>query len=101
MNLFTALFLLNLTFLSNEWVAGTGSNVGCVIIATVMHYSMLTTFTWFALQALHLYLRLIKMSNTKSSKNYMLRMCIPAWGKAESFWLMGSLIILNRKMKNK
>ncbi|XP_062379452.1 adhesion G protein-coupled receptor G3-like isoform X2 [Sardina pilchardus] len=79
MNLFTALFLLNLTFLSNESVANMGSNIGCIAIATLMHYSMLSTFTWFALQALHLYLRLVRMSNTKDVKNYMLKMCIPAW----------------------
>ncbi|XP_076155857.1 adhesion G protein-coupled receptor G3-like isoform X1 [Alosa pseudoharengus] len=79
MNLFTALLLLNLTFLTNESVANMGSNIGCIIIATLMHYSMLSTFTWFAMQALHLYLRLVKMSNTKDIKNYMLKMCIPAW----------------------
>ncbi|KAG5266197.1 hypothetical protein AALO_G00250850 [Alosa alosa] len=79
MNLFTALLLLNLTFLTNESVANMGSNIGCIIIATLMHYSMLSTFTWFAMQALHLYLRLVKMSNTKDIKNYMLKMCMPAW----------------------
>ncbi|XP_031436418.1 adhesion G-protein coupled receptor G2-like [Clupea harengus] len=79
MNLFLALFLLDLTFLSNEWVANTGSYPGCIIIATLMHYSMLSTFTWFAMQALHLYLAFVRASNNKTYKNYMLKMCLSAW----------------------
>ncbi|KAL2098651.1 hypothetical protein ACEWY4_005131 [Coilia grayii] len=79
MNLFIALFLLNLTFLSNEWVANTGNYPGCIIIATLMHYSMLATFTWFAMQALHLYLHLVRMADLRTYKHYMLKMCIPAW----------------------
>ncbi|XP_063040145.1 adhesion G-protein coupled receptor G6-like, partial [Engraulis encrasicolus] len=79
MNVFLALFLLNLTFLTNEFVANTGSYVGCVIIAMLMHYSMLATFTWFAMQALHLYLHLVMMLDIKTFKHYMLKMCLPAW----------------------
>ncbi|XP_063040146.1 adhesion G-protein coupled receptor G2-like [Engraulis encrasicolus] len=79
MNVFVALFLLNLTFLTNEWVANTGSYVGCVAIAMLMHYSMLATFTWFAMQALHLYLHLVMMLDIKTFKHYMLKMCLPAW----------------------
>ncbi|KAL2098652.1 hypothetical protein ACEWY4_005132 [Coilia grayii] len=79
MNVFMALFLLNLTFLSNEWVANTGNYPGCIIIATLMHYSMLATFTWFAMQALHLYLHLVRMADHRTYKHYMLKMCIPAW----------------------
>ncbi|XP_056332393.1 adhesion G-protein coupled receptor G2-like [Danio aesculapii] len=44
-NILVALFLLNVSFLSNESVANSGDKNACVFIALLMHYSMLTTFT--------------------------------------------------------
>ncbi|TRY83551.1 hypothetical protein DNTS_016261 [Danionella cerebrum] len=62
MNLLVALFLLNLTFLSNESMASSGNKGACVFIALVMHYSMLSTFSWFFIQGLHMYLWLIRQN---------------------------------------
>uniref|UniRef100_A0A3B4CUL2 Uncharacterized protein n=1 Tax=Pygocentrus nattereri TaxID=42514 RepID=A0A3B4CUL2_PYGNA len=58
MNLFVALCLLNITFLSNQQVTNTNNNAACIIIAAVMHFSMLATFSWFFIQGLHFYLNL-------------------------------------------
>ncbi|KAF3844742.1 hypothetical protein F7725_007905 [Dissostichus mawsoni] len=38
-----------------------GNFAACVTIAAVMHYTMLATFTWFFMQALHLYFLLWKL----------------------------------------
>ncbi|CAM4642224.1 unnamed protein product [Leuciscus chuanchicus] len=77
MNMFVALFLLNLSFLSNESVANTGDKAACVFIALLMHYSMLTTFTWFFIQALHMYLWLIRQNITIT--NYMRKIIVFGW----------------------
>ncbi|KAB5517053.1 hypothetical protein PHYPO_G00185030 [Pangasianodon hypophthalmus] len=76
-NLFLALFLLNLSFLINESVANTGNVIGCKLMAGVMHYSMLSTFTWFGLQALHLCLQLAL--NVTTIQNYITKLSIAGW----------------------
>ncbi|XP_067310557.1 adhesion G-protein coupled receptor G6-like [Pseudorasbora parva] len=77
MNMFVALFLLNLSFLSNESVANTNVKAACVFIALLMHYSMLTTFTWFFIQALHMYLWLIRQN--VAITNYMRNITVFSW----------------------
>ncbi|XP_051501828.1 adhesion G-protein coupled receptor G2-like isoform X2 [Myxocyprinus asiaticus] len=76
-NMFVALFLLNLSFLCNESVANTQDNSACIVIALIMHYSMLATFTWFFIQALHMYLWLIRQNVT--IKNYMRKISAVGW----------------------
>ncbi|XP_056107543.1 adhesion G-protein coupled receptor G2-like [Rhinichthys klamathensis goyatoka] len=76
-NMFVALFLLNLSFLSNESVANTEDKAACVFIALLMHYSMLATFTWFFIQALHMYLWLIRQNVTIT--NYMRKIIVFGW----------------------
>ncbi|XP_047673941.1 adhesion G-protein coupled receptor G2 isoform X2 [Tachysurus fulvidraco] len=76
-NLFVALFLLNLSFLVNESVARTGDEIGCKLMAGTMHYFMLSTFTWFGLQALHLCLQLTQ--NVAGIQNYVTKLCIAGW----------------------
>ncbi|KAL7889090.1 hypothetical protein AOLI_G00040640 [Acnodon oligacanthus] len=76
-NLFVALVLLNLTFLTNEYVANTGNLVGCKLMAGFMHYCLLTSFTWFGLEALHLCLQLGR--NSTPIKHYLTKICIAGW----------------------
>ncbi|XP_051578790.1 adhesion G-protein coupled receptor G2-like isoform X5 [Myxocyprinus asiaticus] len=76
-NMFVALFLLNLSFLCNESIANTQDNSACIVIALIMHYSMLSTFTWFFIQALHMYLWLIRQNVT--TKNYMRKINVAGW----------------------
>ncbi|XP_016365714.1 adhesion G-protein coupled receptor G2-like [Sinocyclocheilus rhinocerous] len=77
MNMFVALCLLNASFLSNESVANTQDNAACVFIALVLHYSMLASFTWFFIQALHMYLWLIRQNVTIT--NYMRKITVLGW----------------------
>ncbi|XP_067274182.1 adhesion G-protein coupled receptor G5 isoform X2 [Pseudorasbora parva] len=77
MNLFIALFLLNLTFLTNEYIARMNSHIGCKVMAGVMHYSLLATFSWFAVEALHLCLQMTKHSVV--IKHYILKISVAGW----------------------
>uniref|UniRef100_A0A3B3HHW8 Adhesion G protein-coupled receptor G3 n=2 Tax=Oryzias latipes TaxID=8090 RepID=A0A3B3HHW8_ORYLA len=74
-----ALFLLNSTFLLTEWGANVELSWVCESVAALMHYSLLCCFTWMAIEALHLYLLLIKVFNTHY-KYYLLKLSVVGWG---------------------
>ncbi|XP_036951581.1 adhesion G-protein coupled receptor G2 [Acanthopagrus latus] len=74
-----ALLLLNTTFLLTEWGATVKPDWVCVFIAAFMHYSLLCCFTWMAIEALHLYLLLIKVFNTYY-KHYLIKLSLAGWG---------------------
>nr|XP_054597507.1 adhesion G-protein coupled receptor G5 isoform X1 [Nothobranchius furzeri]XP_054597508.1 adhesion G-protein coupled receptor G5 isoform X1 [Nothobranchius furzeri] len=76
-NLFIALFALNFCFLINKTIADLKNDSGCVAMAAFLHYSMLATFTWFSMQALHLYISLRKLS--ANTKHYIYKICITGW----------------------
>ena len=79
MNLFGAMLMLNLAFLINESIATLESFGACVAIAAAMHYTMLATFSWFFMEALHLYFSLWKI--TTEIKHYMTKIYIAGWGE--------------------
>ncbi|XP_028997263.1 adhesion G-protein coupled receptor G5-like isoform X2 [Betta splendens] len=77
-HLVAAMFLLNFTFLINNFVAQMKSSVGCTAMAALMHYFMLATFTWFAAQAFHLCLQLYTGGKIEVHR-YMLKVSITSW----------------------
>uniref|UniRef100_UPI0037E72C3B adhesion G-protein coupled receptor G5-like n=1 Tax=Semicossyphus pulcher TaxID=241346 RepID=UPI0037E72C3B len=78
-HLVLAMFMLNLTFLVNNYVPRLKSSVGCKIMAAVMHYFMLATFTWFAVQAFNLCLQL-RPGGRIVVRHLILKVCIISWG---------------------
>lgn len=84
-HLVTAMFLLNFTFLINNIVAKLKSSVGCKIIAALMHYFMLATFTWFAVQAFHLCLQM-HMGGKIVIRRYILKVSMTSWSEYTSLF---------------
>ncbi|XP_060742154.1 adhesion G protein-coupled receptor G3-like [Tachysurus vachellii] len=78
-SLSAALFLLNISFLFTEWGATWSQNSACVLIAVIIEYSLLSCFSWMAIEAIHLYFLLIKVFNTYI-KHYMIKLSLFGWG---------------------
>ncbi|KAM6911594.1 adhesion G-protein coupled receptor G2-like [Lycodopsis pacificus] len=75
-----ALLLLNLVFLVDAWLALYPDAVGlCISTAWFLHYFLLVTFTWMGLEAVHMYLALVKVFNNHISR-YMLKFSLIGWG---------------------
>ncbi|XP_077058209.1 adhesion G-protein coupled receptor G5 [Siphateles boraxobius] len=74
-----SLFLLNISFMLSEWAATLGIEEFCVFIAVMIHYSLLSCFTWMAIEALHLYLLLIRVFNIYI-RHYMIKLSLIGWG---------------------
>ncbi|XP_042668587.1 adhesion G-protein coupled receptor G6 isoform X3 [Centrocercus urophasianus] len=79
MNLSTALLFLNLTFLLDGWIASFDIDGLCIAVAVLLHYFLLATFTWMGLEAVHMYIALVKVFNTYI-RRYILKFCIIGWG---------------------
>ncbi|XP_037603558.1 adhesion G-protein coupled receptor G2 [Sebastes umbrosus] len=75
-----ALLLLNLVFMVDAWLALYPDAVGlCISTALFLHYFLLVTFTWMGLEAVHMYLALVKVFNSHISR-YMLKFSLVGWG---------------------
>ncbi|TRY89602.1 hypothetical protein DNTS_017781, partial [Danionella cerebrum] len=74
------LLLLNLVFLLDSWLALYSDAVGlCISTAFFLHYFLLVSFTWMGLEALHMYLAIVKVFNNFMSR-YMLKFSLIGWG---------------------
>ncbi|KAF7670279.1 hypothetical protein LDENG_00299810 [Lucifuga dentata] len=75
-----ALLLLNLVFLVDAWLALYPDAVGlCISTAWFLHYFLLVAFTWMGLEAVHMYLALVKVFTSHIS-HYMLKFSLAGWG---------------------
>ncbi|XP_041106392.1 adhesion G-protein coupled receptor G6-like isoform X6 [Polyodon spathula] len=79
MNLSTALLFLNMVFLLDGWLATFEIDGLCIAVAVFLHFFLLTSFTWMGLEAVHMYIALVKVFNTYIRK-YILKFCIVGWG---------------------
>ncbi|KAF2974460.1 hypothetical protein EK904_010020, partial [Melospiza melodia maxima] len=79
MNLSTALLFLNLIFLLDGWIASFDIDGLCIAVAALLHFFLLSTFTWMGLEAVHMYIALVKVFNTYI-RRYILKFCIIGWG---------------------
>ncbi|XP_023369277.1 adhesion G-protein coupled receptor G6 isoform X3 [Otolemur garnettii] len=92
MNLSTALLFLNLIFLLDSWVSSFHVDGLCTAIAALLHFFLLATFTWMGLEAIHMYIALVKVFNTYI-RRYILKFCIIGWGLPA---LVVSIILASR-----
>uniref|UniRef100_A0A6Q2XAH1 Adhesion G-protein coupled receptor G2 n=2 Tax=Esox lucius TaxID=8010 RepID=A0A6Q2XAH1_ESOLU len=75
-----ALLFLNLVFLLDSWLALYPNAKGlCISTAWFLHYFLLASFTWMGLEAVHMYIALVKVFNTYIS-NHMLKFSLVGWG---------------------
>ena len=79
-NLAVALILLNLHFLLMEQVSSMVSSGACIYVGLLLHYSLLATFSWMAIEGFHLYLLLVRIFNIYISR-YLLKLCLVGWGE--------------------
>uniref|UniRef100_A0AAX7ULI3 Adhesion G protein-coupled receptor G1 n=1 Tax=Astatotilapia calliptera TaxID=8154 RepID=A0AAX7ULI3_ASTCA len=83
MQLTVAMFCLHLTFLLSSLLAQLlkekedGSS--CLVLGLVLHWSLLATLTWSALEGFHLYLLLIRVFNIYV-RRYLLKLSLIGWG---------------------
>lgn len=80
MNLSSSLLLLNLVFLLDGWLASLGGGLLCRGVAALLHYFLLTSFTWMGLESVHMYIALVKVFNTYI-RRYILKFCLVGWGE--------------------
>uniref|UniRef100_A0A3B5Q2T6 Adhesion G-protein coupled receptor G5-like n=1 Tax=Xiphophorus maculatus TaxID=8083 RepID=A0A3B5Q2T6_XIPMA len=78
-SLAVALILLNVHFLSSQAAAASSSTELCLYVALLLHYSLLASFTWMALEGFHLYLLLVKVFNIYV-RRYLLKLSVVGWG---------------------
>ncbi|XP_068455488.1 adhesion G-protein coupled receptor G1-like [Clinocottus analis] len=78
-NLAIALILLNLHFLSSQWVASLSSSGLCLYVGLLLHWSLLASFSWTGLEGFHLYLLLVRVYNIYI-RRYLLKLSVVGWG---------------------
>ncbi|XP_021114988.1 adhesion G-protein coupled receptor G6 isoform X4 [Heterocephalus glaber] len=93
MNLSSALLFLNLIFLLDGWITSFDVDALCTAVAALLHFFLLATFTWMGLEAIHMYIALVKVFNTYI-RRYVLKFCIIGWGLPA---LIVSVVLASRK----
>ncbi|XP_051830503.1 adhesion G-protein coupled receptor G5 isoform X2 [Antechinus flavipes] len=76
-NLHVSVILLNVTFLLSPSLVF--QPIGCVAMAALLHYSLLSCLTWMAIEGFNLYLLFVRVYNIYIRK-YILKLCALGWG---------------------
>ncbi|KAF4110630.1 hypothetical protein G5714_007661 [Onychostoma macrolepis] len=75
-----SLFLLHISFLCSVWFSGHRDNDSvCQALGLLLHWCLLATFTWTAIEGFHLYLLLVRVFNIYIKK-YLLKLSLVGWG---------------------
>ncbi|XP_036604356.1 adhesion G-protein coupled receptor G5 isoform X2 [Trichosurus vulpecula] len=77
MNLHVSVILLNITFLLSPSLIL--QPVGCVAMAALLHYALLSCLTWMAIEGFNLYLLLVRVYNIYIQR-YVLKLSALGWG---------------------
>lgn len=94
MQLTVAMFCLHLTFLLSSLLAQLlkekEDSSSCLVLGLVLHWSLLATLTWSALEGFHLYLLLIRVFNIYV-RRYLLKLSLIGWGECR----LGGTLLCN------
>ncbi|XP_056121762.1 adhesion G protein-coupled receptor G3, partial [Rhinichthys klamathensis goyatoka] len=75
-----SLFLLHISFLCSVWFSGEGDTGSvCQALGLLLHWCLLATFTWTAIEGFNLYLLLVRVFNIYI-KRYLLKLSLVGWG---------------------
>ncbi|XP_038051809.1 uncharacterized protein LOC119724704 [Patiria miniata] len=77
-HMFFAWLILYIVFLAGIDNAK-GSGGGCVFVAALLHYFVLSTLMWTAVEARNMYVSAVKVF-PEDTPHYMLKACLIAWG---------------------
>ncbi|XP_070692870.1 adhesion G-protein coupled receptor G2-like [Pempheris klunzingeri] len=78
-NLSAALLGLSMLFLLDSWLSSFSNYGLCIATAAMLHYFLLASFTWMGLEAVQMYLALVKVFNIYVP-SYILKFCVVGWG---------------------
>ncbi|XP_072362111.1 adhesion G-protein coupled receptor G2-like [Scyliorhinus torazame] len=84
--------MLNITFLTDSWMASFNSYGLCITVAASLHYFLLASFTWMCIEAIHMYFALVKVFNIYV-RHYILKFCVIGWGIPAV--VVGTLLCIN------
>ncbi|CAG5896221.1 unnamed protein product [Menidia menidia] len=79
-----SLLLLNLVFLLNSWLTLFDSVGLCISTGFFLHYFLLASFTWAGLEALHMYLSIIRVFTP-----YLSRYMLSCWLRNDIAFYLG------------
>uniref|UniRef100_A0A672YPL4 Adhesion G protein-coupled receptor G4b n=1 Tax=Sphaeramia orbicularis TaxID=375764 RepID=A0A672YPL4_9TELE len=90
-NLSSALLGSTMLFLLNPWLSSFSNYGLCIATAAALHYFLLASFTWMGLEAVHMYLALVKVFNIYIP-SYILKFCAVGWGNV-IYWMTNCLFL--------
>uniref|UniRef100_A0A6Q2XMT6 G-protein coupled receptors family 2 profile 2 domain-containing protein n=1 Tax=Esox lucius TaxID=8010 RepID=A0A6Q2XMT6_ESOLU len=83
-----ALLFLHISYLLSEWwvwyKAGSSEGRVCLAFGMILHWALLSTFTWSAIEGFHLHVLLVRIFNIYVRK-YLLKLSLVGWGKMTSY----------------
>ena len=59
----------------------TSNTKSCLPVAVLLHYFILTTFSWMGVEAANLYQMFVKVFQTRNQKGFLIRASAIAWGR--------------------
>ncbi|XP_010879955.3 adhesion G-protein coupled receptor G1 isoform X2 [Esox lucius] len=78
-----ALLFLHISYLLSEWwvwyKAGSSEGRVCLAFGMILHWALLSTFTWSAIEGFHLHVLLVRIFNIYVRK-YLLKLSLVGWG---------------------
>ena len=78
-SLCTSLMVLLIVFLIG--IERTSNTKSCQTVAALLHYFILTTFSWMGVEAANLYQMFVKVFQTRNQKGFLIRASAIAWGR--------------------